>query len=311
MLNKLLPFLFCFTFISLGFGQQNLKVEPAFEILSGFDKIRDFTMNRSGTEAYVTIQSQTEVTSVIVALKKVHDKWKLSGIAPFSGKYRDLEPFLTPDGLRLYFVSNRPKNDSKKESGDFDIWYVERNSVAEWSPPTNLGPPINTEYNEFYPSLSANGNMYFTSDHPKALGKDDIFFSRYVNGGFSEPMALSDSINSEGYEYNAYISRNEDYLIFGGYGREDGQGSGDLYISFNREGVWSKAQPLAPEVNSKYMDYCPFMNEANNMLYFTSRRSTTPEDKFHSIEALRGFLDSYSNGNSRLYKSLLEIDSLD
>ncbi len=308
MKNSLLFPLFCSMFPFLGFGQEKLTVEPAFSILSEFDKVRDFTMNQSGTEAYFTIQSPTEEVSVISSIKKVGETWKLSGIASFSGKHKDLEPFLAPNELRLYFVSNRPLQDSVKESKDFDIWYVERgNFEQEWSSPINLGNPINTENNEFYPSVSENGNLYFTSDSPQGMGKDDIFFSRYMDDGFSIPVPLSESINSEGFEYNSYISKNEKYLIFGGYNRADGQGSGDLYISYNVEGEWTEAKPLAPGINSKYMDYCPFMDEANNVLYFTSRRSTNPGNRMETMEDLRDFLNSYENGNSRLYKSVLKI----
>ncbi|WP_321538323.1 hypothetical protein [Flavobacterium piscinae] len=46
----------------------------------------------------------------------------------FTGKYKDLEPFLSTDGLKLYFASNRPLTESG-EPKDFDIWYVERKTL--------------------------------------------------------------------------------------------------------------------------------------------------------------------------------------
>lgn len=122
---------------------------------------------------------------------------------------------------------------------------------------------------------------------------------------------MDDNVNSDGYEYNAYISKDDSYLIFGGYGREDGQGSGDLYISFkNDKGEWSKAKPLPAPINSTYMDYCPFMDEDNGVLYFTSRRSATPEKGFETMEQLVQFLGSYENGNSRLYKAAINMAQL-
>jgi hypothetical protein len=60
-------------------------------------------------------------------------------------------------------------------------------------------------------------------------------------------------------------------------------------------------------INSKYMDYCPFVDETNNVLYFTSRRTTNPEGSVESMESLSGFLDSYENGNSRLYKTKIDM----
>ena len=63
-------------------------------------------------------------------------------------------------------------------------------------------------------------------------GKDDIFVSKWENGKYTEPVSLSDSINSDGYEFNAFIAPDESYIIFTAYQREDGFGSGDLYMSY-------------------------------------------------------------------------------
>lgn len=120
-------------------------------------------------------------------------------------------------------------------SKDYDVWYVERkNTDAPWSKPINLGKPVNTGHNEFYPSVSKNNNLYFTSDSPESKGKDDIFFSPWENEKYLQPLLLSDSINTEGYEFNSFVSQDESYLIFSGYNRKDGFGSGDLYISYHK-----------------------------------------------------------------------------
>ncbi|MEX0363499.1 MAG: hypothetical protein AB3N10_21170, partial [Allomuricauda sp.] len=195
---------------------------------------------------------------------------------------------------------------------DFDIWYVERaNSTSEWSTPINIGAPINTEHNEFYPAVAQNGNLYYTCDCPGALGRDDIFFSSYDDGSYAEPISLSGNINTEGFEYNSYISPDDSYLIFGGYNREDGQGSGDLYVSFKDDsGNWTKAIPLPAPINSKYMDYCPFVDPTNHVLYFTSRRSQEPGSNMVSMDDLLDYLKSYQNGGSRLYKAPFDILSL-
>lgn len=116
-----------------------------------------------------------------------------------------------------------------------------RKSITEpWSEPMNLGAPINTEHNEFYPAISMSKNLYFTSDRPSAIGKDDIFLSEWNSGTYNDVTSLSASINTEGYEFNSYIAPDESFIIFSGYNRKDGLGSGDLYISFkNTDGSWS------------------------------------------------------------------------
>lgn len=308
---KLFAALFIFGAIHLN-AQKVPKVQPMLEILQQFDKVRDLTMNQAGTEAYFTIQSPNEEVSVIGKSIKIDGIWNKPTIASYSGKFKDLEPFLSPDGLRLYFVSNRSLDNTSTTTKDFDIWYVERpNPESDWSAPLSIGSPINTEKNEFYPAVAANGTLYFTCDCPGALGRDDIFLSTFENGTYATPIALDENINSEGFEYNAFISSDDSYLIFGGYDREDGQGSGDMYISFKDSvGNWSKAKPLPTPINSEYMDYCPFVDEQNNVLYFTSRRSTSPTGGFESIQSLSQFLKAYENGSSRLYKSKFDVSSL-
>ena len=109
-----------------------------------------------------------------------------------------LEPFLSPDGRRLFFVSDRPLHDSIGVKKDFDIWYVERNKSGEkWSNPKNIGKPINSDLDEFYPSISENNNLYFTMESPNGLGKDDIYFCRWNNGKYSDPVLLDENINIE------------------------------------------------------------------------------------------------------------------
>nr|WP_299172896.1 hypothetical protein [uncultured Allomuricauda sp.] len=294
---------------TIGFGQNEIQVYPALELLQQFEKVRDFTMTQKGNEAYFTIQSANEEVSVIASSTKDGNSWNTPQIASFSGEYKDLEPFLSPDGLQLYFVSNRPLNPSE-EVKDFDIWFVKRSDLSsDWSEPINMGPPINSDSNEFYPAVSKNGNLYFTCDCPGAIGRDDIFYAENKNGTYTKPVALDVNINSEGFEYNAYISKDESYLLFGGYNRDDGQGSGDIYISYmDKQGNWSKAMPLPVNINSKHMDYCPYMDEINNILYFTSRRSINPTKRIESTQELSDFLRSYQNGSSRLYMAKIDLD---
>ena len=286
-------------------SQARIIAEPAIETLAEYPKVRDFTMSILANEAYVTIQSPLEELAVIARLKLVNNTWAEPEIVSFSGEYKDLEPFLSPDGLRLYFVSNRPLNDTTTTIKDYDIWYVERESIAvNWSEPINIGSSVNTEYDEFYPSVANNNNLYFTRDSPDTKGKDDIFISKWQDGYYKLPVSISDSINTASYEFNSYVSPDETFIIYSGYNRKDGYGSGDLYISFkNNQGVWSSPKNLGNEVNSAQMDYCPFIDLNSGMLYFTSRRSSVNnEKKFSSMEKLKLELNKYENGYSRIYK---------
>jgi len=295
---------------SVAYAQGN-NIEPFLpELFSQFPNIRDIAISSEGDEIYFSVQSYQDEVSVIAHVKKINNSWSNPAIAGFSGKYFDIEPFLSSNGLKLFFVSNRPLESTDDEPKDFDIWYVQReNKNSEWSNPINVGESINSDKNEFYPSIAENNNFYFTCDERGTKGKDDIFFSQWKNGKYSEPISLSESINSEGYEFNAFIAPDESYIIFTAYLREDGFGSGDLYISYKvSDSVWTKAKNLGVEINSAKMDYCPFVDITSNTLYFTSKRSSVNDSNsdFSSIQEILDEMSKYDNGLSRIYKTTLK-----
>ncbi|QYA26341.1 hypothetical protein G3I01_12765 [Gramella sp. MT6] len=300
-MRNYLSLVLCFI-SSIGISQNLLKTEPVFKDFQELLKTRDFTVYEN--EAYFTLQSMNENISVIVRARRNNNEWNDRVIVDFSGKYKDLEPMLSPNGLKLFFVSNRPVSDSATKNKDFDIWYVERNKIDdEWSAPINLGKPINTKADEFYPSVTNSGNLYFTRPNPDNKSEDDIFYSQFINNSYADPTVLDDAINTKGYEFNSYIAPDESYLIFSGYNREDGLGSGDMYISTrSKDGKWSKAKNLGKGINSDQMDYSPFVDTTTGILYFTSRRSALEKEKDQDYSELINIINSYENGLSRIYR---------
>ena len=299
-----------FFFVTIfGFAQEQTKPVPAFDFLKKYSNTRDLALSSTQDEVYFTVQNTNEEVSVIAFSKKENKKWSEPKLINFTGKFRDIEPFLSSDGLKLYFSSNRPLHDSISKPKDYDIWYVERQNLkSEWSAPKNLSAPVNTSNNEFYPSLAKNENLYFTSDGSKSLGKDDIFFSKWENNNYSEPTTLGLNINSAGYEFNAFVSPDEKFLIFTGYNRTEGLGSGDLYISYkDKNGEWEKAKNMGTEVNSSLMDYCPFYDFKTETLYFTSKRNSVSKLGFKTMEEFETEINKYENGLSRIYKLKIKL----
>jgi hypothetical protein len=303
----LLAVIICCT--STGFGQIIGKVEIANEKLRQFQNIRDFCISRNNDEIYFTLQSPFQEISQILSMKKLNGKWSEPILMPFSDKFSDMEPFLSSDQTKLYFASNRPLNDTAQTAKDYDIWYIKReNKNSPWSAPINMGKPVNSKNDEFYPSVAGNNNLYFTSDAPGGIGKDDIYICEYRNGAYQEAKLLGLEINSPGYEFNAFISKNEDFLIYTKYNSEGGLGSGDLYISKkDKDNRWSKAENMGNTINTKFMEYCPYYDEANETLYFTSKRNSIQPKKFESVARLNQYLAESENGNSRVYKVKVRI----
>jgi Tol biopolymer transport system component len=218
-------------------------------------------------------------------------KWSAPAVAPFSGKYRDADPFITKDGKRLYFISDRPI-DGKQDRG-MDVWVMERTKTG-WGEPKNVGSPINSEGNEWFPTVADNGTLYFGSDRAGGKGRTDLYRCRRVNGRYSSPENLGDAVNSEADEYEPYVAPDENYLVFMASGRKDGLGGGDLYISLNRGGVWSPAALLGSPISTRAFEISPKVSPDGKYFFFTSARAAPGTDpKNRPNTARNGYGDIY------------------
>lgn len=307
---KTLSKTFFFLITGLVSAQKTNEVTLFNKDLNRFLNVRDLSISKDGSEAYFTIQSPNQEVSHIAYIKKNKKNiWSKPELISFNDSFSYLEPFLSHDGRRLYFASDRPLDKNQILKKDFDIWYIERKSNgSQWSEPINMGKPVNSELNEFYPSLSENNNLYFTMEAPSGMGKDDIYFCKWENNAFSSPELLTENINSNGYEFNAFIAPKENFIIFTKYNEKGGLGSGDLYISRkSADGKWMKAENLGTPVNTKFMEYCPFYDEETQTLYFTSRRSNLHPKEFIDINDFQEYTSEGENGLSKIYKVTLNI----
>ncbi|NQX38623.1 PD40 domain-containing protein [Pedobacter steynii] len=145
--------------------------------------------------------------------------------APVNSMYWESQPAISPDGNTLYFVSNRPGG-----IGGYDIWKTQLNEEGEWSAPVNLGPEINTPYDENTPFLHADGKtLYFSSDGWPGMGNKDIFMSRLdPTGHWSNPLNMGYPINSFSEESGLIVSPDGTEAFFSS-NLKDGYGDMDIY----------------------------------------------------------------------------------
>jgi hypothetical protein len=263
---------------------------------------RDMAISPDGKEMYYTIQSGQGIFSTIVMRTLASGgKWGEPVVASFSGMFSDLEPAFSQDGKKLFFCSNRPSSGDKKK--DYDIWMMERTGNT-WGSPKNLGPAVNTEADEFYPSIANNGNLYFTAQYEgKGPGREDIYVSKWVNGEYTPATALDTAVNSKSYEFNAFVAPDESYIIFTSYGRKDDTGGGDLYMSWkDASGKWTKSKNLK-QLNSQRLDYCPYVSSDKKTLYFTSNRHSVAGSyaKAVTYDDLKKTYGGILNGGDNVY----------
>jgi hypothetical protein len=268
---------------------------------------RDMAISEKGDEIIFTLGDYSQSKRCLVAIKKTGNTWGKKHILSFSGKYNDIEPCLSYDGKKLYFASDRPvENISTKKN--YNIWVTERSGTG-WSSPAPLPSTINTENDEFYPSVTRNNNLYFTSVRKNGFGSEDILLSKYTDGKYSDPEPLDTCINSKYDEFNAYVSPDENLIIFSSYGRKDDIGGGDLYYSKkDNAGKWTSAVNMGPGINSDKIDYCPFIDLPRGNFYFTSERILPGGKRIEEVSELEEYSRGILNGMGNIYR--INVDKI-
>lgn len=193
------------------------------ELLKVDNDLYPTSLSSDGKTLYM--YSSANYDGVISVSTFANDTWSspvlLNG--NINTKYWESHATVSHDDKKLYFTSNR-----KGTIGGLDIYVSQRDSTGDWGPAVNLGPVINTPYNEETPFLSRDDKtLFFSSRGHFNMGGYDIFYSSLLaNGQWSTPLNLGYPLNStdddvffkpvrEGYEgYYAKYDPN-------GYGRQD------------------------------------------------------------------------------------------
>lgn len=130
------------------------------------------------------------------------------------------------DGRHLYFVSDN----KEKSLGGYDIYVSEWNDKkSRWGPGQNLGPSINTKYNEDGVFMHPDGKtIYFSSTGHNGMGGYDIFYSTFENGSWAEPINLGYPVNSPDDDLFFVLSASGNHGYYSSF-KNDGFGEKDLY----------------------------------------------------------------------------------
>ena len=147
-------------------------------------------------------------------------------------------PVLSMDNQLLFFNS-RSHQDTIEKSIPHDIWVSQRKN-DKWTTPV-LATAVNSPHYDSYPSIAANNNLYFNSDRPGGQGGMDIYFSKFQDGAYLDPVNL-DILNSPDSENDLVVDPKERFIIFNRYINETREV--DLFISRNVGGEWQSPKPL-------------------------------------------------------------------
>jgi len=133
---------------------------------------------------------------------------------------------VSPDGNTLYFSSNKEGG-----YGGYDIYVCERLSDGSWSKAVNLGPNVNTTFDDVSPFIASDGvTLYFSSKGHNTMGGYDVFFTTLSDEGL---WSLAENI---GYPINTpqddlfYIPSSDEKTAFYSSAKDGGLGDNDIYI---------------------------------------------------------------------------------
>jgi WD40-like Beta Propeller Repeat len=270
---------------------------------------RDIAITPDGSEIYFGVQLGRFNT--ILETHRVNDRWTKPEVAPFArdARFFNLEPAISPDGQKFFFTSTRlpagrePTRDEIRSWTNQDIWVMDR--VGDhWSEPHNLGPPVNSDGPEFFPSVTRDGTLYFTRDFD-ATRESYLYRARLVDGLYQEPEKLGPQVNSTSSQFNAYVAPDESYLILCTGGRADSRGRTDYYVVFrNEDDTWSEPVNLGDAVNTPAdAEYSPYVTRDGKYFFFMSSRplpdAAIPDTLTRDF--LLRFRAGPGSGNSAIY----------
>jgi len=240
--------------------------EALFE--SGRDNQSGMTFSPDGTTVYWTAWNGKWGSKggrrTIFATRWEDSKWSQSAPVSFSSEYDDDDPFVSPDGQWLYFVSTRPANSDGGEV-DGDIW---RYGLHEPHRLERL--PINSDAAEYSPVVTLSGTLYFASAREGGHGQGDLYRAAPVGENFAVPEPLGPALNHPTGEWNLWVANDEREIIFEASSRATNvTASGDLYYSWLTAAGWSPAIPI-DKLNSDGSDLMPRLHPDGKRLYYTT-----------------------------------------
>jgi Tol biopolymer transport system component len=251
---------------------------------------------------------------VLCVSRRRAGRWTTPEALPFSGRWLDYPPRLSPDGKTMYFASSRPLVGSPVRL--LRIWAAARKGDG-WVEPKALGPPINDERSwNWGASIESDGTLYFTSTRDGS-GKARIYRARPSAGGYSSPDLLGPEINSDANESDPFISPDGMQLFFVSSG-QDGTPTrprpgalatggfpyprGEIYVSRLEGGNWTPARHLGIGINSVAEESSPALSPDGKFLFFTSERSpfVVPTGRRLDYDKLETALRSIENGHGNV-----------
>lgn len=256
-------------------------------------------------DGHTVYWSQGAVYWTLVSAERQGEGWGAPRVLPFSGAWNDTDPFVSPDGSKMFFISNRPLVPAPGQTGRqiFHIWYVDR-QPSGWSEPHHLDGPVNIETASCYaPCVTASGDLYFCSRDRDGHQGMNGFYAHWNGQGYDAPSLID--MDSVAYIQDPFVAANGSYMVFAC--------ENELYVSFHGGAGWLPARKLGPEVNAGDGISSPYVTRDGGWLYYSSNRvrGLYKRDRDHALDykGLLRELQSPLNGTGNILKIRVHLPS--
>jgi outer membrane protein OmpA-like peptidoglycan-associated protein/tetratricopeptide (TPR) repeat protein len=185
-----------------------------------------------------------------------------------SDKYSVGHPALSPDGNCLFFASDMPDG-----QGGTDI-YMCKNEGEGWSQAVNLGPTINTAFDEMFPFMDEEKTLYFASEGHLGYGGLDIFYTGKTDEDWMEPVNMKADVNSSYDDFGISTDINLGTGLFSS-NRPGGIGLDDIYaFELAKKMLMICGKVVDPENNPLPGATVFFLNETRSEVLILKSDST-------------------------------------
>lgn len=243
--------------------------------------VQNVVFSRDGNEFYFTRATLDNDSATIFVSYLKNDSWTAPKPVNFTTEFNESDPFITYDNQKMYFVSDKPAPNVEESYFDYNIWYVERKE-NDWGEPKFLSE-INSMEDEYSPSLTEDGKIYFASARTHSEGYWDVYEASMIDGKYTEPKKSLYPVNTEYRDFDPFISKDGKMILFVS-DRPRGNGGGDVYICVkDDDGRWVEPVNLGSKVNTNDYEYFPRLSYDGKFLFFT--RLVPSEEYFYQDKA--------------------------
>lgn len=201
-------------------------------------------------------------------------------ISSINTEYDEVDGMLTHDG-QLYFYSDRPGG-----LGGYDLYAAPRLPNGGFGTPVNLGPSVNSSFNDYDPCVTRDGRLLYFSSNRHSGGSEedyDLYVCYKREGAWSAPKAL-EALNSPHNEWEPMLDRTGGTLyLTSNRPREDADGATrsdyDLFAATLGKSGWSEPRNLGASINSTDDEFDPCVSPKDGaLLYVRGMRSESAYD---------------------------------